>query len=108
MQIGSSYKCIPTAQVRKPVANCLWGGLYEEVGARSLIYCGRCQAGFSLTNNGNACEKAKYNGCLRNTPDGSRCFSCDVYDGFSQEGDFSCLSVGETGLLPKAGFLKSL
>ena len=97
---GRSSRCIPSAQVRKPIANCLWGSLYEKGGANSLIYCIRCEAGFSLTYDSKACEKAKHSDCLRNSFDGSRCSTCDVYDGFSQQDDYTCLKVGEDGVLP--------
>ena len=92
---NSSTSCVPLAEISDPVANCLYGGFYEKRGAITIANCYRCKAGFSLSFGSDACEKQKFVGCLRNSFDGTRCEECNVYDGYSQQPDFSCLKVGE-------------
>ena len=96
-----TYKCVPPSQVNNPIANCLQGGLYDKKAQPQVRYCSRCQTGYSATFDGKKCEKAKFPGCHRNTADGTRCAECDVFDGFSQQPDYSCLKVGADGVLPK-------
>ena len=93
--------CVPASKVDKPIANCLWGGPYEKKAQVTTSNCYRCQAGYTVTFDSQKCEKAKLPGCLRNSQDGFRCQECDVFAGFSQQPDYSCLKVEEEGILPK-------
>ena len=101
-------KCVPTSQVENPIAHCLWGSTYQKTANFSTINCYRCQAGYTVSFDSQKCEKTKYTGCLRNSPDGSRCQECDVFAGFSQQPDYSCLKVGDDGVpLETQKFVKS-
>ena len=93
---NNTSTCIPANQVDKPIANCLWGGVYQKTTQPAAINCYRCQAGYTVTFDSQKCEKGKFPGCLTSSKDGTRCEQCDVFDGFSMQPDFSCLKVGET------------
>ena len=86
--------CIPTAKVTKTIANCQIGGLYEKFGQATQSNCYQCAAGYTLSFNSQTCTKTTITGCLRTSQDGNRCQECDVYQGYSQQPDYSCLKVG--------------
>ena len=87
-------KCLLPSEVEHPIANCLWGGPYvKEPFQAATINCYRCQPGYTVDFFSLKCEKAKFPGCMRSSQDGTRCQECNVFDGFSQQPDYSCLKV---------------
>ena len=87
-------RCVPAGQIQKAVPNCLYGGFTQKTGNFVSTSCARCKPGFSLSSDGQKCETARFAGCLRNAEFGTRCQSCDVYEGYSMQTDFRCVKVG--------------
>ena len=95
-------KCINSFFVQGAIRNCLWGGNYRKGHYDRLhnrhippfVSCFRCKPGYTLHLNPSACRPSTKPGCLALSEDGTRCASCDVYDGYSMQPDFTCLRVG--------------
>ena len=98
---NAGSRCIPASQVKKPVPNCLWGGVYTNQDNYSHATCARCKSGFALNFRTGACHTSSVPGCLSLDVSGKRCTACDVYDGYSMQPDFTCLKVGDAIKLPK-------
>ena len=101
--IGVTKKCIPASQVPIAIKNCLWGGTYRSASYDPLrnmkipavASCYRCKPGYSLfASSIESYKPATIRGCLEMRRDGKRCVTCDVYDGYSMQPDFTCLKVG--------------
>ena len=99
----NTYSCEPAKDVEHSDPNCLWGGgAYQH-----YAQCYRCQEGYTSYKFTGVCKLEKelnLVGCLKY--DRGKCQECDVYGGYSMQGDGSCLKkAGEKSDLRMFGNL---
>ena len=81
--------CVKAEDVQVKVENCLWGGFLVN----GVRLCRRCQSGYVLNANRTAClgqERDVNDKCLIYDFVKKKCISCDVYNGFSAQLNFTC------------------
>ena len=89
-----SYKCTPWSEASVKIPHCLSGGISGKGADAGTRYCSRCETGYTATIGTTKCEPTQIEGCLRVSSDPNRCAECNVFEGFSQQPDYSCLKVG--------------
>ena len=85
-----TYSCQPARNVEHSDPNCMWGaGVYGPV-----TRCYRCMKGYTAYGFNGSCKLEKelnVVGCLQYTK--GKCVTCNAYEGYSMQGDGSCLKA---------------
>ena len=79
--------CAPPESSSRVIRNCQWGGPNNT--------CYKCAPGYVLTRNSQGChgQFSSTRGCLQLNSNGSTCFVCDAFNGYSMQKDGTCKFV---------------